>query len=117
MKRGIYLYLNSEDYELAKSQGLNVSAWFREMLSAHLDSKTNNKKLSDNELIKLLKTKNGSLALELKIKTKEVNNKNKEITKLKTANEKLKSLKDEIKELKKKKYGKKDTKVEREIVW
>lgn len=88
-KRILSLYVDDEDINLAKSKNLNLSSWFREMLSIELKIKELPEATTKEELIIKLKSKMAQLSEQLKISNDQLLLKDKEIKDLKKENSDL----------------------------
>ena len=67
-KRIINLYGDDEVVAIAKSKGINLSSWFREMLSIEVEIMELSDAVTKEELIAKLKSRMALLSDELKLK-------------------------------------------------
>jgi len=61
-KRALSLYVDTDDIELAKAKGINLSALFCSILNSEIETRPD---LNEQEQIALLKKQKGILAVEL----------------------------------------------------
>lgn len=98
MSKGIlHLYINSENVEIAKGRGINLSQLFNEFLTHILEEKRIITQIStDKELIESLKIENAKLLKELIDKNKELESFKQQIETLKSEIVNFDKLKDII---------------------
>lgn len=71
-KRNILLTGEDSDIAMAKARGINMSAFFREVLRVELDVKELHDAENKEQLILKLKSRIGILSTELEVKAKEI---------------------------------------------
>lgn len=76
-KRIVNLYVDDESIQSARAKGVNMSALFREILTAELEGKRKNDKDAEIKRLKLLNAQLESRIKELEKKIKDSGNKEK----------------------------------------
>ena len=69
-KRILNIYVEDGDVEIAKSRGINLSSFFRNVLSVEISGEIEGKE--EKEIITILKNKIAKLSEELKNKNREI---------------------------------------------